>query len=151
MSRLDEFRADPTRRLLLVAVGAVVGLALAWFHWVGMLVGGALVSLPTMNWKRGVLAGLGFGVLTLVVFAALLTLHGSLGRPSGWGKSRRSPSQFRSSSARLADWRERCCRTRRGIAHARASSCTHDSVASTLTESTVNPASSAIFVSSSGR
>ncbi len=85
-SRLDEFRADPTRRLPLIAVSAVVGLALAWFHWIGLLVGGALVSLPTMNWKRGVLAGLGFGVLALLVFGILLALHGSLGRAAGMGQ-----------------------------------------------------------------
>ncbi|KZN22805.1 hypothetical protein A4G99_16950 [Haladaptatus sp. R4] len=80
MSRSEEFRADPTRRAAFIVIGAVAGLALAWFHWIGLLVGGALVSLPTMNWKRGVLAGIGFGVLVLLVFGGLLALHGSLGR-----------------------------------------------------------------------
>ena len=80
MSRLDDLRADPTQRVAFIAIGALVGLALAWFHWIGLLIGGALVSLPAMNLKRGVLTGLGFGVLILLVFGGLLALHGSLGR-----------------------------------------------------------------------
>lgn len=86
MSRLDEFRTDSTDRVLLMALGATVGLALAWVHWIGLLVGGVLVSLPTTNWKRGLLAGLGFGVFFLVVFSGLLALHGSLGRAMGMGR-----------------------------------------------------------------
>ncbi|WP_435153313.1 hypothetical protein [Haladaptatus sp. DFWS20] len=78
MNRLVEFRADSNRRWLAVGAGVVIGLALAWIHWIGLLIGGALVSLPTKNWKRGVLAGLGFGVLSLLVFVALLAFYGSL-------------------------------------------------------------------------
>ncbi|WP_227354729.1 hypothetical protein [Haladaptatus salinisoli] len=78
MSRLGEFRGDGARRWTLVGLGALLGLALAWLHWLGLLVGGVLVSLPTADPKRGVLAGLGFGALALLVFAGLLALRGAL-------------------------------------------------------------------------
>ncbi len=74
---VEEFRENDRRRLLAVGVAVVVGLALAWGHWLGLLVGGALVSLPTKNWKRGILAGLGFGVLVVVAFGGLLAFYGS--------------------------------------------------------------------------
>lgn len=67
-ARLDETRADDRRRWLLSVVGVVVGLALAWVHWLGFVVGGALVALPQVSFPRGMLAGLGFGVLSVVVF-----------------------------------------------------------------------------------
>lgn len=86
MSRLDEFRTNPAYRLLAVVVGAAIGLALAWTHWVGLLVGGVLVSLPALTPKRGVLAGFGFGVLSLLVFSGLLALHGSLSPALGMGR-----------------------------------------------------------------
>ncbi|GAA0201486.1 hypothetical protein ACFFQF_01805 [Haladaptatus pallidirubidus] len=84
--QLDEFRADRTRRILAVGAGIVVGLALAWVHWLGLLIGGALVSLPMKSWKRGVLAGLGFGILSLLVFAGLLAFYGSLVPALGMGQ-----------------------------------------------------------------
>ncbi|WP_049970861.1 hypothetical protein [Haladaptatus cibarius] len=91
MSRFDEsplaeLRANPTHRLLAVGAGVVIGLALAWVHWLGLLVGGMLVSFPTKNWKRGVLAGLGFGVLSLLVFLSLLAFYGSLTPALGMGQ-----------------------------------------------------------------
>ncbi|WP_227376474.1 hypothetical protein [Haladaptatus halobius] len=78
MSRLDEFRGYGVRCWALVGLGALLGLTLAWLHWLGLLVGGALVSLPTANRKRRVLAGLGFGALALLVFAGLLALRAAL-------------------------------------------------------------------------
>ncbi|WP_440006563.1 hypothetical protein [Halomicrococcus sp. SG-WS-1] len=78
--RLDVVRSDPTRRWSAYAVAAFVGLTLATVHPLGFLVGGALVSLPTRNWRRGLLAGLAFGVLGWLAFAALLAASGSLGR-----------------------------------------------------------------------
>ncbi|SIR02378.1 hypothetical protein SAMN05421858_1155 [Haladaptatus litoreus] len=83
---LAELRANATYRLLAVGAGIVIGLALAWVHWLGLLVGGALVSLPTKSWKRGVLAGLGFGVLSLLVFLSLLAFYGSLAPALGMGQ-----------------------------------------------------------------
>lgn len=83
---------ESTRRVLekrypaLGGFGVLLDLVLAWLHWLGLLVGGMLVSLPTTNWKRGVLAGLGFGALTLLVFAELLTLRGALVSADGMGQ-----------------------------------------------------------------
>ncbi|WP_266076602.1 hypothetical protein [Haladaptatus caseinilyticus] len=77
MIRFDDIRSDPTLRSLTVGFAVAVGLGIAWMHWAGLLVGGALVSLPTKNWKRGILAGFGFGVLSLLVFAGLLVYYGS--------------------------------------------------------------------------
>ncbi|WP_231183716.1 hypothetical protein [Haladaptatus sp. DYF46] len=86
MSRIDGLRANSTYRLSFLAVGTVVGLGLAWTHWLGLLVGGALVGLPTLTPKRGILAGFGFGVLSLLVFSGLLALHGSLSHALGMGQ-----------------------------------------------------------------
>ncbi len=54
-----------------IAVFAVVGvgLALAWLHWFGLVVGGALVGLVSPSVWRGVAGALGFGVLVLAAFA----------------------------------------------------------------------------------
>ncbi|WP_458206318.1 hypothetical protein [Haladaptatus sp. NG-SE-30] len=76
--RFDDLQNDGTLRWVLIGVGAIIGLALAWVHWLGLLVGGVLVSLPTRDWRRGILAGLGFGVLALLVFAGLLAARGAL-------------------------------------------------------------------------
>lgn len=62
---------------MLVAVG--VGLGLATVHPVGYLVGGALVGLLADDRARALLAGLGFGVLAWLAFAALLFANGTLG------------------------------------------------------------------------
>ncbi|MFH5798423.1 hypothetical protein [Haladaptatus sp. CMAA 1911] len=86
MRRLDELRANPTYRIPAVVAGGAIGLGLAWTHWLGLLVGGALVSLPALTPKRGVLTGFGFGVLSLLVFSGLLALHGSLSPTLGMGR-----------------------------------------------------------------
>lgn len=55
-----------TRRSLLVA-GALLGLLLAWMHWLGLVAGGALVGLASRSVRSAVAAGLGFGLLVLAV------------------------------------------------------------------------------------
>jgi asparagine N-glycosylation enzyme membrane subunit Stt3 len=78
-SWLREVRTNRRERWYALAAAAVVGLAAAWVHWYGFVLGGALVGLVSKDAKRGLLAGVGFGLLAWVVFAALLASNGSLG------------------------------------------------------------------------
>jgi len=67
-TRLAAVRDDPTRRWVALALAAVVGLAAAWVHWFGLVLGGALVGLVSSRLRWAVVAGLGFGALVLVTF-----------------------------------------------------------------------------------
>ncbi|APW99499.1 hypothetical protein CHINAEXTREME_17760 [Halobiforma lacisalsi AJ5] len=69
---LERVRTDSTVHAVALFVAVAVGLALSWLHWLGLIVGGALVGLVSATPKRAVLGGLGFGVLVLAVFAATL-------------------------------------------------------------------------------
>jgi hypothetical protein len=51
-----------------LAVAAVVGLAAAWVHWLGLVLGGGLVGLASSRLRWAVVAGLGFGALVLAAF-----------------------------------------------------------------------------------
>lgn len=66
-----------------IALGAALigGLALAWLHWFGLVLGGALVGLVAPTLRRALVAGLGFGVLVLAAFA--ITLGGAVGDVMG--------------------------------------------------------------------
>jgi hypothetical protein len=75
---LDETRADDRRRRLLIAGGIVVGLAFARVHWLGFVVGGAVVALPQPSVRRGVLTGLGFGLLSVLAFGGWIATAGAL-------------------------------------------------------------------------
>lgn len=77
-AHLDAARSDDRRRWLLSIVGAICGLALTWIHWLGIVVGGALVALPQVSLRRGVLAGVGFGVLTILVVGLWLATAGTI-------------------------------------------------------------------------
>lgn len=70
-------RTHPRDRWLALAGVALLGLALAWLHWTGLVVAGALLGLVSRTVWRGMLASTGFGVLVLVIFAA--TLGGAVG------------------------------------------------------------------------
>lgn len=63
---LAQLRADSYRRRLALLLGVTVGLALAWLHWSGLVVGGALVGLSRRSVPRAALAGLLFGVLVTI-------------------------------------------------------------------------------------
>lgn len=64
---LRSIRADTRKRAVALLVAAAIGLALAWVHWLGLFVAGALVGLVSRTLPRAVLAGLVFGVLVLAV------------------------------------------------------------------------------------
>ena len=67
------------RQRVLLGVGAVVAsLALAWVHWLGLLVGGVAVGLLASSWPRALAAGLGFGALAWLAFLGTLWRAGRL-------------------------------------------------------------------------
>ena len=69
---LERVRTESSAHAVALVVAVVVGLATAWFHWLGLVLGGALVGVVSESLPRAVLSGVGFGVLVLVVFAASL-------------------------------------------------------------------------------
>lgn len=77
-ARLAALRADDRQRAAVVAAGVVLGVGLGWLHWLGLVLGGALVALPARTVPRGLALGLGLGVLVLVAFAAVLAANGAL-------------------------------------------------------------------------
>ena len=77
--RLAALRADDRQRAAVVLVGVLLGLGLGSVHWLGLVLGGAVVSLPARTVPRGLAAGLGLGVVGLLAFGALLAAQGALG------------------------------------------------------------------------
>jgi hypothetical protein len=63
---LVRVREDPQRRGSLLVAAALFGLTLARMHWLGLVVGGALVGLACRTVPGAVAGGAGFGVLVLV-------------------------------------------------------------------------------------
>lgn len=66
-ARLAAARAQPGRRRWLLLSAVVLGLALAWLHWLGLFVAGALVGLASRSLPRAVAGGVATGVLVLAV------------------------------------------------------------------------------------
>lgn len=64
---LEAIRSRPNRRRGVLVVAALVGLGLAWFHWLGLVLAGALVGLGSRTLPRSVAAGLLVGVLALLL------------------------------------------------------------------------------------
>ena len=77
--RLAAMRSNPRTRWLGFAFGAVAGIVLASIHWIGLVVGGALVGIFARDLPRAVAAGIAFGLVALLVFAGGLALDGALG------------------------------------------------------------------------
>ena len=65
--RLHRLRRDSTERRVALVVAGLVGLGLVWLHWLGLFAAGALVGLVSRDLPRALAAGLGFGLLVLVV------------------------------------------------------------------------------------
>ncbi|MEF8914306.1 hypothetical protein [Natronomonas sp.] len=64
---LTTVRTEPRKRYAALAVALVVGLAVAWVHWLGLVVAGALVGLVSRTVPRAAAAGLGVGVAALAL------------------------------------------------------------------------------------
>lgn len=76
-THLDALRENRVRRRVATGGAIVVGLGAVWIHWIGFVLGGALVSLPQSSIRRGLLAGLGFGVFSWISFVAWLATAGN--------------------------------------------------------------------------
>lgn len=86
LSWLRRVRADRHHRRAALLVGAAAGLAVAQVHWLGLLLGGALVGLPSRDLPRALAAGLAFGVAALLLFSVTLATAGALGPYLGMGQ-----------------------------------------------------------------
>lgn len=74
-ARMAALRSDESRRRRAFAVAVLGGLALAWVHWIGLVVAGALVGVTRRRLIGALGAGLAFGALavsmTVVVAPAM--------------------------------------------------------------------------------
>lgn len=70
---------DAPRRAGLTVLAVVVGVGLADLHWLGLVAGGAFVSLPQRSLARGLIAGFAFGGVVLAVFLVDLGAAGAAG------------------------------------------------------------------------
>lgn len=66
---LDQARTQRRSHAAALAGAAALGLLFAWIHWLGLVLGGALVALVAPSLRRGAAYALGFGALVLVAFA----------------------------------------------------------------------------------
>jgi len=64
---LRRARDRPNARRSLLMAAVLVGLSLAWIHWLGLVTGGALVGLASRSVRSAVAGGLGFGAVVLAV------------------------------------------------------------------------------------
>lgn len=69
---LQRIRTEPRLHAVALVVAALVGLALAWVHWLGLIAAGALVALVAPSLGRGLAYGAGIGLLVLIVFVLSL-------------------------------------------------------------------------------
>lgn len=67
---LTALRRDPRMRAGALVVAVVVGLGVAWLHWLGLFVAGALVGLVARSVPRAVGWGLAVGVLAVALTVA---------------------------------------------------------------------------------
>ncbi|ELZ00357.1 hypothetical protein [Natrialba asiatica] len=70
--RLEAVRADPRQRAVAIALTTVIGLALAWLHWFGLVLAGALVGLVSASPWRALATAAGFGLVALGLFVVSL-------------------------------------------------------------------------------
>ncbi|MFP9191006.1 hypothetical protein [Natronosalvus vescus] len=71
-SVLTRVRTERRPHVIALALAVVVGLAFSWLHWLGLIVGGALVGLCARRLSIAVAYGIAFGALVLVAFALSL-------------------------------------------------------------------------------
>ena len=84
--QLGRVREESGPHWVALVVALVVGLVLSTVHWLGLVVGGALVGLVAATLPRALLSGLGFGLLVAALWAFLLGLSGALGDVTATGR-----------------------------------------------------------------
>lgn len=60
--------------------GFVIGLAISYFHWVGLIVGGLAVGAVTRSLKVALVSGFIFGIVVWLAFVAMLSVNGMVGK-----------------------------------------------------------------------
>lgn len=85
-SRLKHIREDGLSHWIALVACLVIGVLLASLHWIGLIAGGALVGLVTANIRRAIVAGVGFGLVVLIVWATRLAVAGSFGKVAAMGE-----------------------------------------------------------------
>lgn len=85
-AQLRRVREESRPHWVALSAAIVVGLVLSTVHWLGLVVGGALVGLVAATLPRALLSALGFGLLVAAVWALLLALSGALGEVTATGR-----------------------------------------------------------------
>ncbi|MDZ7730764.1 MAG: hypothetical protein U5K37_07350 [Natrialbaceae archaeon] len=65
--RVDHVRGDTTTNMLSLVLIIVVGTGIAWFHWVGFLLGGLAIGVISRSLIGAILNAIWFGVVALAV------------------------------------------------------------------------------------
>lgn len=81
--RLTRTRESAELRQVRTVQASLLGLVILTFHPVGLLLGGVLVGIPQRTVRLGLLAGLAYGLLALVVFVPWLGWPGAVGVTTG--------------------------------------------------------------------
>lgn len=74
-ARLATIRGNPRRRRVALAVAAIVGLPLAWLHWLGLVLAGALIGLTRPRLRGAIAIAAGFGA-AVAIGTAIVALGG---------------------------------------------------------------------------
>jgi cytochrome bd-type quinol oxidase subunit 1 len=62
-----------------------VAFAIAYFHWIGLIVGGLVAAFSFRNLKHSILAGFIFGLVVWLLFAAYMGLNGLIEKYTSMG------------------------------------------------------------------
>ncbi|ADD06909.1 uncharacterized protein Nmag_3359 [Natrialba magadii ATCC 43099] len=69
---LESIRTTPRRRAVALVLAGGLGVVFAWFHWIGLVLGGALVGLVSTTFWRALVTAAGFGLVVLGLFVISL-------------------------------------------------------------------------------
>lgn len=85
LDALSAVQRSPGQRRVATVGALLVGLGLGSVHWLGFVVGGALIGLCWPSLRSAVAVGFGFGVVAVLSFFGQLVLFGTLGGAFGMG------------------------------------------------------------------